>query len=240
MVNYNNSPRYDSSNRAESDRPHEAAINTRRASAYEVAYRNGYTEGRRQEQLHHTDRPTVVVDRDQTRVDRDRATVERDNSAVTGLLIGILLTSIIGAIAALFYLASREDTRTVIPIAPAAETVQPQPVQEQPTAPAATTTAPAPAATTTEPAPAPNTTVIIEPPPAAPEQEVRLETQPSQTVAPAPTTTTQDATSEAETPAEPVQAPQGESQDSQEEASQVENNSLSGGTNSFRIVLPNQ
>ncbi|HEY9645685.1 MAG TPA: hypothetical protein V6C88_04905 [Chroococcidiopsis sp.] len=168
-------------------------INTRKATPDEVAYRNGYAQGR------HSNRKVTYT----TPIVRD------SNDTANGVLLGILLASLIGLITAAFFIVTKQDQPRVVetplpqalPQSTQPNGVQPQPVQRETTVIERTTdrlqeVAPAapPDVRVTVPVTPPSATANPNPSPAAPGQATTPEansqppqdTQTQTTTPPAP------------------------------------------------------
>lgn len=93
---------------------HNEDINARPVTRSEVSYRDGYVHGRN-------------IERDRTIQNRR---IRSENNAVSGALLGILITSIIGLIIGAFFIfntANETESPTIIPIPSAAEPENPEP-----------------------------------------------------------------------------------------------------------------
>lgn len=92
--------------------------NIRKAEPDEVAYRDGYVQGRASERnLQSTNRQLEYTNQ----------RVREDNQAVSGVVVGLVLASIVGAIAGILYFLSQNPA-----VAPAPEATQAQPVAPEP------------------------------------------------------------------------------------------------------------
>jgi hypothetical protein len=94
------------------------STNARRATPDEVAYRDGYAQGRRNEQ---------TVQSAYRQVEYENQRIREDNSAASGVVVGLVLASLVGALAGVFYFLSQSSTVAPAPEAPQAQPAAPQP-----------------------------------------------------------------------------------------------------------------
>jgi hypothetical protein len=92
----------------------DGTVNTRPATQDEVAYRNGYVQGRNREQIYND-------------VQRTR----ESNSAATGTVVGVLLAAVVGLILAMVYILPQMNRTETTP-SPTASPAQPQSNKNQP------------------------------------------------------------------------------------------------------------
>ncbi|NJN86586.1 MAG: hypothetical protein HC881_10080 [Leptolyngbyaceae cyanobacterium SL_7_1] len=100
----------------------DGSIHARPATPDEVAYRDGYAQGRTKEQAAQSAYRRVEYENQRLREDNSAA-----NGAVNGVVIGLVLASLVGAIAGAFYFLSQNPTVAPVPEAPQAQPAAPQP-----------------------------------------------------------------------------------------------------------------
>lgn len=94
----------------------ESTVHTRPASRSEVAYREGYIQGRNQEEFH-------------GRINRKR----ENDSAATGVVIGVILASLAGLVVATLYFSPRSQQVEQVPVPVPQNSPSPAPSTERTT-----------------------------------------------------------------------------------------------------------
>lgn len=105
----------------------DTSINARPVTKDEVAYRDGYVNGKSTEQLEQERRRA-----EEARIYEENARLRADNGVSTGLILGVVLAAVAVVVGAVAYVYSDANDGRLIPVpqAPAPEAPAPEPTNE--------------------------------------------------------------------------------------------------------------
>lgn len=116
----------DHGNKIPNPKPFEATVNSRPVTPDEVAYRDGYVQGKSAEQLE-VDRRRAI----DARRHEENARLRADNGVSTGVILGFVLAAIAAIFGGVLYLYNNNDSPS--PIAPTPDATTPEATSPEPT-----------------------------------------------------------------------------------------------------------